>query len=199
MDMRWLIVGAVVGGGIGATAAAVLTSDANHVGNLAEWAAAIGTVGALVYLAIQSRESSRVARLQSDLAILQAHNAMTELTLGMNDRFRDRPELLPYFVKDVEVEESTPEEVRHQARYAALAFCDFIDTVTLHHKMLPSGHFETWVRFCRDTIAASPVVRQHLDEDAEWYSPETAELLKEALQTRAAASGTDSGSSTETA
>jgi hypothetical protein len=162
----------------------VLVSDSNHVGNLAEWAAAVGTVGALVYLSRQYGDSARVAKLQADIAVLQAHNAMTALTLEMNDRFRDRPLLTPYFVDDQAVAETDSDELRHEVRYASLAFADFIDTVVLHHKVLPEGHFETWVNFCRERIATSPAVRDHLVEGADWYSEETAALLQEAFDIR---------------
>jgi hypothetical protein len=153
-------------------------SDAISLQAAGAWVAAVGGVGALGYLGYQ-------AKLANTVAILQAHNALTAHSVELNRRFRDDRRLLPYFFEDADVSQNMDPALLWEVVITTDAFADYIEAIALHAALLSSDRFDTWHRFCEDIVSTSPVMRAWLEDNASWYSDETADVLRRGIAKRA--------------
>ena len=61
----------------------------------------------------------------------------------------------------------------------AEAIANYLDNVVQQRANLPPLVWERWRVFTIDTIAASPILRDHLERHAAWYSNDLIRLLRQ--------------------
>ena len=151
--------------------------DWSQIGAVLAAAGSLATAFSLVYLALQTREAHRQSDLANQLAMLRAHDRLTDLTVQIDALFVEHPHLRKYFYSGDEFKELVGDEL-HQVLAMAVLISDFMENGLQHETFNSKKVDGEWMDYCYAMMRDSPAIRSYLNENRNWYSPGIGEMLR---------------------
>lgn len=147
----------------------------------------VGIIGAIIGAISGGLFVVWATNKQMKVLIKQTSGSINERLYNQNLEvmrfFAEHPNLYPYFFSNKELNEAKSEEEKAQILCAADMFVGFLDLAALQIEELPTGLYYSWKKYILDQYKSSPVLRQHIASNPEWYSSSVLKLISEAEET----------------
>ena len=128
----------------------------------------ISVVLSLLFVARQTRELARQTKLNNRIGTLGSMHDSLEMLHEIQAIFTDKPELRSYFY------DAKPCPSRGRRREALIniaeMLADTIDYGLMVVKLMPgTEEYAGWVHYALSMVQSSPTLRDHINENPEWY------------------------------
>jgi hypothetical protein len=143
--------------------------------NVQAWASvvsAIGSVAALIYLAIQIRQLRQATRGT-------ANDQLNQRCFDILKFLSTEPKSYAYFYLNVDMRAEKDSQEYVFMQYAAEALCNLMEDVVLQRDNLSPMERQSWNKFVKDSYARSPVLRRHLTKYRTWYAAKLYEMVED--------------------
>jgi hypothetical protein len=127
---------------------------------LAEIATVVTGMG-VVLVVIQIRQGARVSRVE-------LLTSLTALIVALDELFIEYPEMWKYFNANASPPKENPTECE-RAEVIALAVANTFDHIVEHLDLMKRPVRRSWCRYIGEAYANSPVLRELLDKNREWW------------------------------
>jgi hypothetical protein len=125
-------------------------------------------------LAILSHQTKLLAKAID----ASASASVAERQINIDKVFVDKPELLRYFFGNTDI--SRDDESYYAALAVAGLLANYFDTYCLQKGMLKQMYSEpAWECYIKDYFRRSPLLREHVKEFHDWYTPDLLNLLRQ--------------------
>jgi hypothetical protein len=145
---------------------------------------ALATALSLVYLARQTGAARTEADLAVRVSLLNAHDALTDRAMSINQIFIEYPELRAFFYDDQPLPEDAEPRLVQRTTAVAEHIADFIENALLHRQTLGLAANDVWEGYCISLVCQSPTLRSYLTEHIDWYNDEVRRVLTAGLEKR---------------
>ena len=131
------------------------------------WATALIALGGIFFVRRQLRQVERTIRGNTN-------ERLTTESFEIIKFLASRPESYPYFYLGRELGED--DENRDFVLYAAEMITNYLEHVVAQKEDMSARDWKTWEHFVIEQLQMSPVIREHLRDNKDWYSPELMQL-----------------------
>jgi hypothetical protein len=145
---------------------------------------AIATAVSLIYLARQTGAARTEADLAVRVSLLNAHDALTDRAMNINQIFIEHPELRAFFYDNQPLPEDAEPRLVQRTTAVAEHIADFIENALLHRQTLGPAANDVWEEYCIYLVCQSPTLRSYLTEHIHWYNAEVGRVLTTGLGKR---------------
>jgi hypothetical protein len=145
-----------------------------------EWVEALGTwfsgiliAGSLIFVWVQTRHSKE----QTLGAQLANYHNLYLMWFTVDRVFIEHPEMRPYFYDRAEIS-AAPADIRLRLDAVSHMIFDCFDDVYHHLEHLPQSTSQAWSVFMKDLYKHTPYLKDFLQKNEQWYSPDFVRYLK---------------------
>lgn len=105
------------------------------------------------------------------------HSKLADQSFELLKFLSETPSTYDYFYNKKPLADDSPNRV--VILYTAEALANFIEHIILQKENLPSKQWDVWKRFVYTTLKSSVVLRDFIQNNREWYSPDLLAIADE--------------------